>query len=335
MANREILKLAVIGGGHIAQQHLAVLADLPQAEVATLVDPHAQTLQETADRFAIPQRLSSHTDLLEKDPPDAVFVLVSVLQVPEVAAACIRAGIPTFLEKPPGLYTVQTRQLADLARQHHTLTMVGVNRRFYSTLLRGRERLLEVGPVRSILIEAHEDLQRIRENPKFPDEVVQRWSAANGIHALDLLRFFAGDVGHIAATHHLVEGPMPDCCTASIKFSGGAIGRALMDWFAPGGHRFEVRGTGTTLTGDAGYYSLTLQQRGAAQVIIEADEIDRRYKAGFYRQDETFLECVRHGKPLPFPACDLDDAVKTMEMIDAIVGTGKKEDARTNTAEKS
>ena len=327
MANRETLKVAVIGGGHIAQQHLPVLVDLPQTEVTTLVDADAQTLQETADRFAIPQRLSSHTDLLGKDPPDAVFVLVSVLHVPEVAAACIRAGIPTFLEKPPGLYTAQTRQLAELARQHKTLAMVGVNRRFYSTLLRGRELLLEAGPVRSILVEAHEDLQRIRENPKFPDEVTRRWSAANGVHALDLLRFFGGDVGHIAATHHLVEGPMPDCCTATIEFSGGAIGRALMDWFAPGGHRFEVRGTGTTLTGDAGYSSLTLQQRGKEKVIIETDEIDRRYKAGFYRQDETFLECVRHGNPLPFPACDLDDAVKTMEMIDTIAGTKDKEDS--------
>jgi len=321
MSPGETLKIAVIGGGNIAQQHLPVLVDLPQAEVATLVDANAQTLEETADRFAIPRRLRSHEDLLEKDPPDAVFVLVSVLQVAEVAAACIQAGIPTFLEKPPGLYTAQTRQLADLARQHNTLAMVGVNRRFYSTLLRGRELLLETGPIHSVQVEAHEDLQRIRVRAKFPDEVVQRWSAANGIHALDLLRFFGGDVAQVDATHHTVECPMPDSCTASIKFSGGAVGRALMDWFAPGGHRFEVRGKGATLTGEAGYYSLTLQQREKEIVVIEADDFDRHYKAGFCRQDKTFVECVRQGKPLPFPACDLDDAVKTMELIDAVAGT--------------
>lgn len=325
MANREKLRVAVIGGGNIAQQHLPVLVDLPQVELIALVDTDEQTLRETADRFDIAQRLSDRFSLLEKDPPDAVFVLVSVLQVAEVAADFIGAGIATFLEKPPGLYTSQTRQLAQLARERETLAMVGVNRRFYSTLMRGRQMLLEEGPIRSVLVEAHEDLQRIRQRSKFPDAVVQRWSAANGVHALDLLRFFGGDVARVEADHRVVEGPMPDCCTATIEFANGAVGRALMDWFAPGGHRFEVRGVGVTLTADPAYYTLRFQRRGEEEVLIECDEIDRRYKAGFYRQDETFVECVRRGESLPFPACSLDDAVETMELIDAVSGTGDGE----------
>ena len=324
MAKRDVLSVAVIGGGNIARYHLPVLADLPQVEVTALVDTHAKTRQETADRFGIPKRLSVHTELCEGDRPDAVFVLVSVLQVADVAADFIRAGVPTFLEKPPGLYASQTRCLAQLAREHHTLAMVGVNRRFYSTLLKGREMLLEAGPVRSISVEAHEDLARVRENPKFSEEVARRWSAANGIHALDLLRFFGGDVARVESVSRVVEGPMPDCCTATVEFVDGAIGRALMDWFAPGGHRFEVRTTGATLTSDPYNYAPVLHRRGRPSVTIELEEIDRRYKAGFYRQDETFVKCVVEGTPLPFPACDLDDAVKTMALIDAIAGTGER-----------
>jgi hypothetical protein len=30
---------------------------------------------------------------------------------------------------------------------------------------------------------------------------------------------------------------------------------------------------------------------------------------------------VRSGAPLPFPACDRDEAVKTMELVDAITET--------------
>ena len=88
MANKDALKVAVIGGGHIAQQHLPVLRDLPEAALVFLVEKQPQTLQETADRFAIPRRFSSHLELLERDRLDAVFVLVSVLQVAAVAAAC-------------------------------------------------------------------------------------------------------------------------------------------------------------------------------------------------------------------------------------------------------
>ena len=314
-----MLNIAVVGAGNIAQQHLKVLTDLREGRVTTLVDNNPRVLEETGARFGVSNRLSSYEDLLEGDRPDAVFVLVSVLQVAPVAADFIRSGIPTFLEKPPGLYTSQTRALADLARAVGTPAMVGVNRRFYSTLLKGRELLLESGPVQSVTVDAHEDIRRVRENPKFPEEVMKRWSAANGIHALDLLRFFGGDVASVRTMHRTVEGPMPDCCSALLTFAGGAVGRASMDLFAPGGHRVEVRGGGVAFTSDLGR-AATWRRRGGEPENVEGDDIDRRYKPGFYQQDRTFLTWVRDGGALPFPACSLDDAVKTMELIDAISG---------------
>lgn len=321
MAKRDMLRVAVVGGGNIAQHHLKVLKDLPGVEVVALADADPQVLRESAERFSIPQRWPSHCDLLERERPDAVFVLVSVRSVAAVAAAFIREGIPTFLEKPPGLYAAHTRQLAALARQRDTLAMVGVNRRFYSSLLKGRELLLESGPVRSVSIEAHEDIARVRSNSKWPEEVARHWSAANGIHALDLLRFFGGEVAQVQVLHRAVEGPGPDCCAALISFAQGAVGRALMDHFAPGGHRFEVRTTGATLTSEYGFSAAILQRRGAEPLRLELDELDQRYKPGFFCQDRAFLECVRHGVPLPFPACGLEDAAKTMELIETIAGT--------------
>ncbi len=317
----DTLRVALVGGGNIAQHHLEVLKDLPGVEVFALADADPQVLRETAERFSIPQRWPSHRDLLERERPDAVFVLVSVMNVAAVATAFIREGIPTFLEKPPGLYAAHTRRLAELAGQRHTLAMVGVNRRFYSVLLRGRELLRESGPVRSVTIEAHEDLARVRSNPKWPEEVARRWSAANGIHALDLLRFFGGEVAQVQALHRAVEGPGPDCCAALISFAQGAVGRALMDHFAPGGHRLEVRTRGATLTSEQGFSAATFQRRGAGPLRLEPDELDQRYKPGFFRQDRAFVEGARHNAPLPFPACDLEDAAKTMELIETIAGT--------------
>lgn len=114
---------------------------------------------------------------------------------------------------------------------------------------------------------------------------------------------------------------MPDACAALLEFQNGALGRAAVDWTAPGTYRFEVRGPGVTLTSEKGFSRLTFERRGQEPVFLEFDEEDRKYKPGFLRQDRAFLDCVRTGKPLPFPACDLEDAVKTMELIDAISGT--------------
>jgi predicted dehydrogenase len=199
--------------------------------------------------------------------------------------------------------------------------MVGVNRRFYSTALRCRELLLEAGPVRTVTIEAHEDLDRLQNSSKFPPEVIGRWAAANGIHALDMLRFFGGDVRRVTAVHRTFEHPMPDACSAILEYENGALGRAAMDWTGPGGHRFEVRGPGITLTSNLGYSQVTVQRRGKETIPLEFDETDRRYKPGFFRQAQAFLGAVRTRSPLAFPACDLDDAVRTMEVIDAVSGT--------------
>ena len=319
--DQENLRVAVVGAGHIAEKHLQVLRDLPNVEICALVDSNAPALRETGDRFGIETRLASHRALLESDRPDAAFVLVSVLAVAEVAGDFIKAGIPVLLEKPPGIHTSQTRRLAELAKESGVTTMVGVNRRFYSNAVRGREMLLEGGPVRTVTLEAHEDLARICARPKFPPEVVRRWGVANGIHALDMLRFFGGDVSKVVAVQRTFDGPMPDACAAILEFEEGALGRAAMDWTAPGGHRFEVRSPGVTLISNTGYSQLSLRRRGQDDLVLGFDELDTRYKPGFFRQDRAFVHAVRTGEPLPFPACDLEDAVKTMEMIDAIAGT--------------
>lgn len=314
-----MLNVAVIGAGHIAQQHLPVLTALSECNLVSLVDTNADTLAASADRFDIPNRYASIDKLLDQNRPDAVFVLVSVIRVADVVIEMLNARIPTFMEKPPGLYARQTRALANLARETGTPAMVGVNRRFYSTLLEGREKLLQVGPVRSVTVDAHEDISRL-DREKFPREVVNRWSAANGIHALDLLRFFAGDVATVYSEQHTVENTMPDCISATIEFENGARGRVAVDWFGPGDHRFEVRTTGATLSSNRGYGTVILQRRGSEPEEISLNALDCDYKAGFYRQDQTFLRSIIDDASFPNPACTLDDAVKTMELIDAICG---------------
>jgi predicted dehydrogenase len=241
------LRIAVVGAGNIAQQHLPVLSNHPDCQVALLCDPNAATRAQTAERFEIGEQAETVEQALARDDIDAVFVLVSVLHVARVAGASIAAGMPTFLEKPPGIYSSETARLAELQQRHGTVAMVGLNRRFYSSHLAARERLLARGPIVSVTVDAHEDLARASRE-KFSPLVLRRWAYANGIHALDLLRFFGGDVAEVDAWRSAVENDFPDSYTARLRFGGGALGRAAVDWFAPGRHRFEVRGIGACAT---------------------------------------------------------------------------------------
>jgi myo-inositol 2-dehydrogenase/D-chiro-inositol 1-dehydrogenase len=313
------LRVAVIGAGNIAQQHLPVLTNHPECEVAVLCDVNAATRAATAERFGISEQAERAEDVLGRDDVDAVFVLVSVLQVAKVAGACIAAGMPTFLEKPPGIYSSETAHLAELQQKHGTIAMVGLNRRFYSSHLEARARLAARGEIVSVTVDAHEDLARTSRE-KFPPLVLRRWAYANGIHALDLLRFFGGEVTEVEAWRRQVENQFPDSHTARLRFADGADGRAAVDWMAPGRHRFEVRCVGATATSLRGFGSTEWAVRGQAVETIEPDEDDRRYKPGFWKQDAAFLRGVREGKQPAWPAPTLADAHGSMVMIDEICG---------------
>ncbi len=310
------LRVAVIGAGNIAQQHLPVLLAHPDCEVALLCDSDPATLAETAQRLRSrggtvegggegelrhPELVTDVGDVLRRDDLDAVFVLVSVLAVSAVAGACLEAGLPTFVEKPPGIASAETARLAELQQRRGTVAVVGLNRRFYSSHLAARERLLALGPLATVTVEAHEDLARVSRE-KFPPLVLRRWAYANGIHALDLLRFFGGEVTEVVSRQETVEGPFPDSFSALLRFASGASGRAAVDWMAPGRHRFEVRGVGARATSLGGLGSTELALRGREPEVLEPDDDDRRFKAGFWKQDGAFLAGVRAGRQPPFPS---------------------------------
>ena len=296
-----------------------MLTDHPDCEVAVLCDVNAATRAATAEKFGIGAQAERTEEVLARDDVDAVFVLVSVLDVARVAGRCIAAGMPTLLEKPPGIYSADTAHLAELQQKHGTVAMVGLNRRFYSSHLAARERLLARGAIVSVAVDAHEDLARTSRE-KFPPLVLRRWAYANGIHALDLLRFFGGEVAEIEWWRRQVEYEFPDSFTARLTFAGGADGRAAVDWMSPGRHRFEVRTIGACATSRGGFGSTELAVRGQPVETIEPDEDDRGYKPGFWKQDSAFPAGVRERRQPAWPAPTLADAHASMVMIDRISG---------------
>ena len=322
MAEPSPVRCAVIGTKNIAAQHIPVLQALPEAEVAALCDIDPEALGETSRRFGVAQTFTSLDELEAWGEFDAVYVLVSVLAVAEVAERFIRAGIPTFLEKPPGLYSADTERLAQAVRETGTTAMVGLNRRFYSCLQAGREALLNTGNVVSVTVHADEVGATHWEGPKFPPEVAMRWAYANSIHALDLLRYLGGDVANVTSLVRRRGLPKPDSFSALLEYESGAVGRAISEHFGPKGtgHFYEARTRNAVLTSRRGLSACVLEVRGREAVQFDLTGLDRRLKPGFPGESRAFLRAVQTGEPVSFPAPTLDDAVRTMKMIDEITG---------------
>ena len=124
------MRVGVIGAGRIAAgSHLPCLAAFDDVDLI-LCEVDEQRLRLVAEQYAIRETRTDYREMLARDGLDAVFVLTPPGVTYGVGKDCLAAGVPTLMEKPPGMSTAETRDLLSTARATGTKSMVAVNRRF-------------------------------------------------------------------------------------------------------------------------------------------------------------------------------------------------------------
>jgi predicted dehydrogenase len=111
------LRLAVIGAGGIAQGiHLLALRCLGDlGAVVAVCDVVEDRARKAATALGIPSVYGLYPEMLQRETLDAVFVLTEPDRLFRPALECLAAGKHVFMEKPPG---VRTMQFIDLLRAH-------------------------------------------------------------------------------------------------------------------------------------------------------------------------------------------------------------------------
>lgn len=310
------LRLGVIGAGRIAEKHLEVLRACDDAHVVAIANRGHPRGRELAERFDIPRVYADYRAMLDREALDAVFVLVSVLDIPDVGAACLQLGLPALIEKPPGSSVHATRQLVEAAGRRNAIHMVGLNRRFYSVVHHARERVLQVGRVVAVVVDAPERLIEARALGH-PPLVLDRFLVANGIHCIDLMRFFAGEVLRLDTVRKDWTAPDGRSHAAQMVFESGAVGHYMSNWTSPGRWSVTVYGEGITVTLSPLETGVVLRPGSPAEELRSSEE-DLRFKPGLYAQNRYFLDHVRSGSAVSFPAADLTDALNSMQLAEAI-----------------
>jgi predicted dehydrogenase len=197
--------------------------------------------------------------------------------------------------------------------------MVGLNRRFYSVMQRAREEILKAGPLVSVLVEGPERLAEVKAVGIHPPEIIAGLLFANSIHCIDLLRYFGGDVQHISVTSSQWDEEQKNSFGALIKFRGGAMGHYIAHWMSPASWSVTLYGMGRRVSLNP-LEKATLVDSDRSERLLAVDDVDVKFKPGLYGQNRFFLDAVKERRAIKYPASDLDDAVKTMQLIEAIGG---------------
>lgn len=324
------IEIGMIGVGKIAREHIKVLQALPQVKVTSCCGRNGDSGKRFGEEYGIPLIYRNLDDLLEHAKVDVLWVTVSADQIYPVALRCLETGLPLFLEKPVGLASQETAALASKAAAKRCTTMIGLNRRFYSNIRRGLEIAHEFGGIRAVWVHAPEDLRVVES--RF-SHLRNRWIYANGIHCIDLLRYIGGEPTSVISNHTSWEGQPTDSFVALIRFQSGAVGQYTSHWYSPGRWRVSIYAEGACILIEP-LESARVLHWDKREEPIPLDQVDIEFKPGFYAQARYFLTQIREGRPVVYPGSDLADNLKTMQLIDQIVGEKVGEEAPPQVVEK-
>lgn len=310
MAQR--VRVGLVGLGQRGLQHLAALWQIRGARVVALCDPFPENLEEAKLRqFVDGFRLdgirthSRFADLLAGGDLDAVYFSIPPNRHDGEVVAAARAGLHLFVEKPVSLYYDEAVEMGRAIRQAGVIATVGFQQRHdprheaVRDFLAGK-RLVMATTVANGTLESHSVKHTRTEELGGPGNRVWAASAAwsgttvveAGIHPLDVMRYWAGDVAWTRADYVHRDpddvadgGDNPYAYSVTFGFGCGLVYNLILS---------RLR---RTFYGDG--YAGVLWDHG--HVKLEGDEAVAYYYEGPYPppQGHDLRAGLRHVLPAP------------------------------------
>jgi len=311
------VKVAIIGAGAMVNSaHAPSLAMMPDVAMVGICDIVRERAEETARRFSIARTFADYREMLDASDPDVVYIVLRPQYLFDIAHYCMAQGKHLFVEKPPGVYTEQTRQLANIAAQHNCLTAVGFQRRFTPITVECRKRVLARGPMYQVIVSF---LKWYDDGPMYGGATDMLYSDV--IHVVDTIRWAAGaEPAELHSDVRAHDGAhYSNAHNAFMRFRNGTVGY-LQSNHRVGARqlRFEFHGRGISCvfepeTGGVVYVAKEQPEHLNAAQLAGGPEM---FRIGFYQESRHFVDCVKTGRQ---PDTSFADALQTMKLCDAIL----------------
>ena len=223
------LKVAVIGM-HIGTSHAEGVLKYG-AQIAAICDLNPETLKQTGDRCHVPEDrryLDYHDILARKDIDVAIIATPDQLHL-KMSEEFLAAGMHVLCEKPLALTRPELEAIVALTRKYPKQKyMVGQVCRYNPCFIKLKE-LYDEGRIGELFFAeseyAHDYYKLLPEWRRDPN----RYGViGGGCHAVDLLRWIAGDPTEVFAYANHKMLPMivtEDATIAVLKFPNDVIGK--------------------------------------------------------------------------------------------------------------
>jgi predicted dehydrogenase len=220
------LRVAVIGCGAVTERyHLPALLASPDVEVTVLVDPAVERARLLAARAGTSAVLANHQEL-PRGINLAVVAVPNAYHEP-VASELLRRGIHVLVEKPMARSVAECDAMLSAAASKGALLAIGHDFRHFPVARYAHDlfRTGLLGPVQRVDVRQSSGLGW----PAVSDAVLARESGGGilmdfGIHILDLLLWWLGDL-RVLAYRDDAAGGVESECECELVLTSGAPAR--------------------------------------------------------------------------------------------------------------
>jgi predicted dehydrogenase len=314
----EPVRVGLIGCGGIATAHLRGYQALPElGRVVAACDTVADSARKRAEETGA-EAFTDYRAVLARPDIEAVDLCLPHDLHEPVAREAAAAGKHVLVEKPIA------RNLAEADRMIAACAAAGVHlmvahcQRF-SAERQTAKRLVDEGVIGRIYMMRTDHNQWVDYPPGHwindPEKLGGGGIAGSGVHHLDTLRWFCGEVQRVSAgltRSGQTARSAEDGGVVLLEHAGGAVSELALSWTThrfPWYESFWIYGTEGIIHNVGGLYLFRGKPRQGEFERVSTDHDDM---AGFREEIRHFLTCVRTGQRPRMPG---EEARAALELV--------------------
>jgi len=233
------MRVGIIGAGLQARRRAPVVRDFPTTDLVVISAAHIESAKRLANQLGCEAALGWES-VVERKDLDAVIVCTPPNLHSPIAIAAMKAGMHVLCEKPLTRTIPEAEAMLELARESPVVLKCGFNHRHHPAIQRARDWFDHGCIGEAIFIRC---CYGIGGRPGYEKE----WRAdpeivgggqlmEQGIHAVDLSRWFLGDFSQVTSfieTRFWEIEPLEDNAFALYRTRGGAVASihsSLVQW---------------------------------------------------------------------------------------------------------
>lgn len=317
------VRIAVIGTSpSIAHMHMQGIIDNKDAVLAAICDIDEKTLGTAMEKFSAERAVTDYRELVNSKDIDAVVIATPDPLHLEMTSAFLKAGKHVLCEKPMALSLEECDEMMRIEKENDKILMIGQLCRFTPAFVKAKE-IVESGQIGDLMFVESEYAHNYKnvEGTNSWRKIPERHGfLGGGCHALDLLRWIAGDPEEVMAyANHksLVDWPTDDTLIAIYRFPNNVAGKVFCSTGCKRNYtmRTALYGTKGTIICDNTSPTMTLFSETLPVVLEEQREGKPAYEIPQTIELEVnnhnaageisiFVDAILSGKKSPIPSIE-------------------------------